>query len=59
MVPPGSLQTAEVALSNLKSKYESEKAMVTETIMKLRNELKALKQDAAKFTALRALFATR
>ncbi|KAK5872477.1 hypothetical protein PBY51_013177 [Eleginops maclovinus] len=28
-------QTAEVALANLKSKYESEKGMVTETIMKL------------------------
>uniref|UniRef100_A0A667IJT5 BICD cargo adaptor 2 n=1 Tax=Lynx canadensis TaxID=61383 RepID=A0A667IJT5_LYNCA len=39
-------QTAEVALANLKSKYENEKAMVTETMMKLRNELKALKEDA-------------
>uniref|UniRef100_A0A4W6BZ83 BICD cargo adaptor 1 n=1 Tax=Lates calcarifer TaxID=8187 RepID=A0A4W6BZ83_LATCA len=35
-------QTAEVALANLKSKYENEKAMVTETMMKLRNELKAM-----------------
>uniref|UniRef100_A0A1A8QGI0 Bicaudal D homolog 2 n=1 Tax=Nothobranchius rachovii TaxID=451742 RepID=A0A1A8QGI0_9TELE len=52
-------QTAEVALANLKSKYESEKAMVTETIMKLRNELKALKEDAATFSSLRAVFATR
>ncbi|KAK9528987.1 hypothetical protein VZT92_013110 [Zoarces viviparus] len=52
-------QTAEVALSNLKSKYQSEKAMVTETIMKLRNELKALKEDAATFSSLRAMFATR
>ncbi|XP_044027027.1 protein bicaudal D homolog 2-like isoform X3 [Siniperca chuatsi] len=52
-------QTAEVALANLKSKYESEKAMVTETIMKLRNELKALKEDAATFSSLRAMFATR
>ncbi|KAM6928323.1 protein bicaudal D homolog 2-like [Xenentodon cancila] len=52
-------QTAEVALTNLKSKYESEKAMVTETIMKLRNELKALKEDAATFSSLRAMFATR
>ncbi len=54
-----SLQTAEVALTNLKSKYDSEKAMVTETIMKLRNELKALKEDAATFSSLRAMFATR
>ncbi|XP_056128471.1 protein bicaudal D homolog 2 isoform X1 [Rhinichthys klamathensis goyatoka] len=52
-------QTAEVALANLKSKYETEKAMVTETIMKLRNELKALKEDAATFSSLRAMFATR
>lgn len=53
------LQTAEVALANLKSKYESDKAMVTETMMKLRNELKALKEDAATFSSLRAMFATR
>ncbi|KAF3689888.1 Protein bicaudal D -like protein 2 [Channa argus] len=52
-------QTAEVALANLKSKYDSEKAMVTETMMKLRNELKALKEDAATFSSLRAMFATR
>ncbi|KAJ0023211.1 hypothetical protein NQD34_003110 [Periophthalmus magnuspinnatus] len=52
-------QTAEVALANLKSKYEGEKAMVTETITKLRNELKALKEDAATFSSLRAMFATR
>ncbi|KAF7660770.1 hypothetical protein LDENG_00275970 [Lucifuga dentata] len=52
-------QTAEVALANLKSKYNSEKAMVTETMMKLRNELKGLKEDAATFSSLRAMFATR
>lgn len=33
--------------------------MVTETMMKLRNELKALKEDAATFSSLRAMFATR
>lgn len=55
----GYFQTAEVALANLKSKYENEKAMVTETMMKLRNELKALKEDAATFSSLRAMFATR
>lgn len=55
----GNQQTAEVALANLKSKYENEKAMVTETMMKLRNELKALKEDAATFSSLRAMFATR
>ncbi|KAM9815361.1 protein bicaudal D homolog 1 isoform 2-T2 [Syngnathus typhle] len=52
-------QTAEVALANLKSKYENEKVMVTETMMKTRNELKALKEDAATFSSLRAMFATR
>ncbi|XP_061730274.1 protein bicaudal D homolog 2 [Nerophis ophidion] len=52
-------QTAEVALANLKSKYDSEKAMVKETMMKLRNELKALKEDAATFSSLRAMFASR
>ncbi|XP_062299806.1 protein bicaudal D homolog 1-like [Scomber scombrus] len=52
-------QTAEVALSNLKSKYEAEKSMVTDTMTKLRNELKALKEDAATFSSLRAMFATR
>ena len=57
---PGlSSQTAEVALTNLKSKYENEKAMVTETMMKLRNELKTFKEDAATFSSLRAMFATR
>ncbi|KAL4624931.1 protein bicaudal D1-like [Arapaima gigas] len=52
-------QTAEVALANLKSKYQNEKSMVTETMTKLRNELKALKEDAATFSSLRAMFATR
>ncbi|XP_043944041.1 protein bicaudal D homolog 1 isoform X2 [Protopterus annectens] len=52
-------QTAEVALANLKNKYENEKTMVTETMTKLRNELKALKEDAATFSSLRAMFATR
>ena len=33
--------------------------MVTETMMKLRNELKTLKEDAATFSSLRARFATR
>lgn len=52
-------QTAEVALATLKSKYENEKAIVSETMMKLRNELKALKEDAATFASLRAMFAAR
>ncbi|KAL4630696.1 protein bicaudal D2-like [Arapaima gigas] len=52
-------QTAEVALANLKSRYESEKAMVTETLTKLSNDLKGLKEDAATFSSLRSMFATR
>lgn len=52
-------QTAEVALANLKSKYETEKAVVTETMTKLRNELKALKEDAATFASLRSSFSAR
>uniref|UniRef100_UPI00358F4245 protein bicaudal D homolog 2-like isoform X2 n=1 Tax=Myxine glutinosa TaxID=7769 RepID=UPI00358F4245 len=52
-------QTAENTLVSLKSKYEAEKSMVTETMTKLRSELKALKQDAARFSTLRAMFATR
>ncbi|OCT67181.1 hypothetical protein XELAEV_18038463mg [Xenopus laevis] len=52
-------QTAEVAMSNLKSKYENEKALVSDTMVKLRHELKALKEDAATFSSLRSLFASR
>uniref|UniRef100_A0A8C5CN40 Uncharacterized protein n=1 Tax=Gadus morhua TaxID=8049 RepID=A0A8C5CN40_GADMO len=52
-------QTAEVALANLKGKYEAEKSMVTNTMTKLRNELKALKEDAATFSSLRSMFASR
>ncbi|XP_041035465.1 protein bicaudal D homolog 2-like [Carcharodon carcharias] len=52
-------QTAEVALSNLKSKYDNEKCLVSDTMVKLRNELKALKEDAATFSSLRSMFASR
>ncbi|CAF0878574.1 unnamed protein product [Rotaria sordida] len=52
-------QTAEIALANLKSKYENEKLIVTETMSKLRNELQSLKEDAATFASLRAMFAAR
>ncbi|CAH0724274.1 unnamed protein product, partial [Brenthis ino] len=51
--------TAESALANLKSKYETEKTIVTETMLKLRNELRLLKEDAATFSSLRAMFAAR
>lgn len=52
-------QTAEVALANLKGKYENEKSLISETMLKLRHELKALKEDAATFSSLRAVFASR
>ncbi|XP_048877804.1 protein bicaudal D homolog 2 isoform X2 [Brienomyrus brachyistius] len=52
-------QTAEVALANLKTKYEAEKSLVSETMLKLRNELKALKEDAATFSSLRVMFTSR
>ncbi|KAI5709387.1 hypothetical protein M8J76_016864 [Diaphorina citri] len=42
--------TAEVALNNLKSKYDTEKSIVSETMLKLRNELAMLKEDAATFS---------
>ncbi|XP_025833411.1 protein bicaudal D [Agrilus planipennis] len=51
--------TAEVALNNLKAKYENEKTIVSETMMNLRNELRHLKEDAATFSSLRAMFAAR
>jgi protein bicaudal D len=52
-------QTAEFALSTLKAKYDSEKGIVSETMLKLRNELRSLKEDAATFSSLRAMFAAR
>ncbi|XP_074872569.1 protein bicaudal D homolog 2-like isoform X3 [Carettochelys insculpta] len=52
-------QTAEVALSNLRGQYEGEKALLSDTMRKLHRELKALKEDAATFSSLRAMFASR
>ncbi|XP_072285724.1 protein bicaudal D homolog 2-like isoform X2 [Pyxicephalus adspersus] len=52
-------QTAEVAMSNLKSKYESEKTLISDTMVKMRHELKALKEDAATFSSMRSMFASR
>jgi protein bicaudal D len=43
--------TAEVALNNLKSKYENEKLFVSDTMCNLRNELRILKEDAATFSS--------
>ncbi|CAH8568562.1 unnamed protein product [Dicrocoelium dendriticum] len=51
--------TAETALANLKQKYENEKITVSDTMQRLRNELKTLKEDAATYASLRAMFAQR
>jgi len=51
--------TAEVAISNLKEKYQHEKVCISDTMIKLRGELKALKEDAITFAKLRMVFAAR
>ena len=43
---------AEKALGNLKAKYDSEKTIISETMLKLRNELRLLKEDAATFSSM-------
>lgn len=52
-------ESAEVALKNLKSKYDMEKAIVAETMTKLRLEHKRLNEDAATFASLRSHFSAR
>ncbi|ESO05464.1 hypothetical protein HELRODRAFT_171094 [Helobdella robusta] len=51
--------TAETALATLKQKYESEKVIVTETMHRLRSELKLLKEEAVNFQSVRGMFAQR
>lgn len=51
--------TAESALGSLKKKYDEEKKLVQETMARLRSELRTLKEDAAVFSSLRAVFAAR
>ena len=51
--------TYEVALANLKSRYENDKAVQTEAISQLKRNLKALKAEAATFSSLRSMFASR
>jgi len=51
--------TAENALSNLKSKYEAEKSLIGDTLIRLRRENKSLREDVAAFTSQRAMFASR
>ncbi|ESO05465.1 hypothetical protein HELRODRAFT_111038 [Helobdella robusta] len=51
--------TAKTSLSTLKQKYESEKVIVTETMHRLRSELKLLKEEAVNFQSVRGMFAQR
>jgi len=48
-----------IALGSLKKKYDEEKKLVQETMARLRSELRTLKEDAAVFASLRAVFAAR
>lgn len=52
-------ETSRVALDNLKSKYEIDKAVVAETMSKLKQEHQRLSQDAATFASLRSSFSAR
>lgn len=52
-------KTAEAALSNLKSKYTSERKKVTDDMAKMRNELRVLKEEAATFSSLRSMYIAR
>lgn len=51
--------TAETALANLKLKYEAEKSLIGDTLIRLRRENKSLREDVAAFTSQRAMFASR
>lgn len=59
MVLKSNKQTAEAALSHLKLKYEADKSFVSDTMNKLRVEMKSLKEEAATFASLRAMFTAR
>lgn len=51
--------TYEVALANLKSRYENDKAVQSETVAQLKRSLKALKAEVSTFASLRGMYATR
>lgn len=52
-------KTAEEALANLKTRCEHEKSRASETMTKLRQELKGYREEAATFVSLRALYAQK
>lgn len=51
--------TYEVALANLKSRYENDKAVQSETVAQLKRSLKALKAEVSTFASLRGMYAAR
>ena len=51
--------TYEVALANLKSRYESDKSLQNEVISKLKRNLKSMQAESATFQSLRSMFAQR
>ena len=51
--------TYEVGLTNLKSRYESDKALQNEVIAKLKRNLKSMQAESATFQSLRSMFAQR
>ncbi|PFX23825.1 protein bicaudal D homolog 2-like [Stylophora pistillata] len=51
--------TYEVALANLKSRYENDKAVQSETVGQLKRNLKAMKAEVSTFASLRSMYATR
>jgi len=51
--------TYEVALANLKSRYENDKDIQTETNSQLKRQIKALKSECLTFTSMRSMFAER
>ena len=51
--------TYEVALANLKSRYENDKAVQTEAMAQLKRQLKGLKTECQTFASLRSMFASR
>ena len=51
--------TYEVALANLKSRYENDKSIQTEANAQLKKQIKSLKSECQTFTSLRSMFSTR
>lgn len=59
MIIKSNKDIAQITIENLKSKYNMEKAIVKETMDKLRQDHKRLNEDAATFASLRSHFSAR